>query len=181
MKVIAISGHAMHGKDTAAGMIRDRLAADGKRVLVTHYADLLKYICRTFFNWNGEKDEYGRHLLQYVGTDIIRKTDPGFWVRFIGSILTFFGSHWDYILIPDTRFPNEIDELKNRGFDVVHLRVVRPFFDNRLSEAQRKHPSETALDQTIADCYIMNSGDLELLRETADNFVKEELYGIKTE
>lgn len=55
MKVIAVSGHARHGKDTVARMLQEQLQADGNKVLITHYADLLKYICKTFFMWDGQK------------------------------------------------------------------------------------------------------------------------------
>lgn len=177
MKVIAISGHAMHGKDTVAGMIRDRLEAGGQRVLIAHYADLLKYVCKTFFGWNGEKDQLGRQLLQYVGTDVIRQRDPDFWLRFLCSILNFFRDDWDCVLIPDTRFPNEIDGLRACGFDVIHLRVQRPNFHSPLTEEQRRHPSETALDDVEPDCRILNNGDLELLRAVVNTFIKEKLYG----
>ena len=37
-----------------------------------------------------DKDEKGRHILQYVGTDVIRKQAPDFWVDFISSVLTYF-------------------------------------------------------------------------------------------
>lgn len=56
MKVIAVSGHARHGKDTVAKMLQEQLEADGNKVLITHYADLLKYICKTFF-WMGRQKE----------------------------------------------------------------------------------------------------------------------------
>ena len=45
MKVITISGKAQNGKDTTAGLLKAALEADGYKVLITHYADLLKYIC----------------------------------------------------------------------------------------------------------------------------------------
>jgi len=46
MKVICISGKAQHGKDTSANLLREELVNQCQSVLVTHYADLLKYICR---------------------------------------------------------------------------------------------------------------------------------------
>ena len=49
MKVIAISGKAQNGKDTTAGLLKSALEADGYKVLITHYADLLKYICKQFW------------------------------------------------------------------------------------------------------------------------------------
>ncbi len=109
MKVILISGKAQHGKDTTAGFLMDALKADGYSVLVAHYGDLVKYVCKTFFNWNGEKDEAGRTLLQKVGTDVVRAQCQDYWVSFITDIMEFFPGEWDYVLIPDCRFPNEVN------------------------------------------------------------------------
>lgn len=176
MKILAISGHAQNGKDTIAALLRDSLKAYGNRVLVTHYADLLKYMCRTFFDWDGNKDEKGRCILQYVGTDIIRKQAPDFWVDFVSSVLTYFNENWDYVLIPDTRFPNEIDKLVSNGFDVAHIRVVRPNFESPLTEEQQNHPSETALDNVNPDFYIYNEGSMEELQIKINEWVNENLY-----
>lgn len=164
MRVIAISGKARHGKDTVAVFLEEALQADGYSVLIAHYGDLVKYVCKMFFGWNGEKDEYGRSLLQYVGTDSIRAQRPDYWVGFISSIMKLFPDKWDYVLIPDCRFPNEIDYIKNAGFDTVHLRIVRENFMSPLTPEQQAHPSETALDDVQPDYYIINNGSLEGLQ-----------------
>lgn len=145
-------------------------------MLVAHYADAVKYVCRTFFGWNGEKDEYGRGLLQYVGTDVVRKHNPDFWVGFLSDILSMFSDEWDYVLISDTRFPNEIEFMKEHGFDLTHLRVVRPDFDNGLSDEQKKHLSETALDSVVPDAKIMNTGSREDLELSVSRWLKEYLH-----
>lgn len=176
MKVFAISGHAQNGKDTVAGMMASKLTKSGNKVLVAHYADLLKYICRTYFGWNGEKDEQGRHILQYVGTDVVRQKAPDFWVDFIVSILTLFDSTWDCVIIPDSRFPNEIDKLRQEGFEVQHLRVVRPNFISPLTPEQQKHPSETALDDVAPDFTVVNDGTLNDLDALITNYMKEYVY-----
>lgn len=164
MKVICISGKAQHGKDTSAGFMKSALEADGHTVLIAHYGDLVKYVSKTFFNWSGNKDEEGRSLLQYVGTDVIRTQDENYWVRFIAQILTFFNEEWDYVLIPDCRFPNELDYLKEMGLDVTHLRVRRPGFVSPLTPAQQRHASETALDNVTPDYYINNNGTIKDLQ-----------------
>lgn len=165
--VVVISGHARHGKDTVAAYMEEFFRESGKKVLVTHYADLLKYICRQIFGWNGEKDENGRQLLQFVGTDIVRRKQPDFWVSFLCEVLSLFGYMWDYVIIPDARFPNEIDVLKERGYEVTHIRIERPSFDSGLTEEQKNHPSETALDAYGADVTIRNDGTLESLKYKA--------------
>lgn len=184
MKVITISGHAQHGKDTTANILAYKLRADGKRVVITHYADLVKYICSKFFDWNGKKDERGRSLLQYVGTDVVRSVYPNYWVDFIVDMIRLFGENWDYVIIPDTRFPNEIEYLRDCVGDVVHLRVFRSGFESNLTEEQKNHPSETALDGYEPDWWIDNKnidgnmyGAFDDLRAQLDVFIKEKLYG----
>lgn len=176
MKVICISGKAQHGKDTSANMLKKKLEDNGDRVLICHYGDLVKYICKTFFGWNGEKDTAGRTLLQHIGTDVIRMQEPDYWVSFIADILRFFGGEWDYVLIPDSRFPNEVNYLREKGFDVKHLRVIRRNFISPLTAEQQVHPSETALDGVEPDLYIDNSGTLDDFRMAVASLVKEILY-----
>lgn len=177
MTIVAISGKAQHGKDTTAGFLKQELEKSGERVLVAHYGDLVKYVCRAFFGWDGQKDEKGRGLLQRVGTDVVRSQDSDYWVNFIRDMLRFFPGEWDWVLIPDCRFPNEIDGMRDCG-NVVHLRVVRPGFISPLTEEQQRHPSETALDKTDADYVVDNCGTLEGLQTAVANIVpqiKEEL------
>lgn len=171
MKIVTISGRARNGKDTVARLISDVLHANGKKVLITHYADLLKFLCRNFFDWNGEKDEKGRTLLQFVGTDVVRKKNPDFWVDFIITILSFFEDQWDYVIIPDARFPNEINRLKEAGFDVTCINVIRDNYDTELTEEQQNHPSETALRDYPFDWEFHNNKTMEELKAAVPAFV----------
>ena len=108
MKVILISGKAQHGKDTSAIFMKEALELEGRRVLIAHYGDLVKFICEKYFGWDGKKDEKGRSLLQYVGTDVVRKQKPDFWVNFVCEVLEMFSDQWDRVIIPDCRFPNTV-------------------------------------------------------------------------
>lgn len=166
MKIICIAGKARHGKDTAAEYLKKKFEEENKRVLIVHYADLLKYICKTFLGWDGKKDERGRELLQYVGTDIIRKHRPDYWVDFVVDILKLFKDYWiiDYIVIPDCRFPNEIQRMKENGFDTVSLQIIRDNFESELTAEQMQHASETALDNFDFDYTIHNSTMVEFFK-----------------
>lgn len=168
-RIICISGKAQHGKDTTAGYLKEYLEEKGKRVLIAHYGDLVKYICTTFFGWDGQKDERGRSLLQEVGTDTIRAKTPDFWVRFIKDVIDHFPDKWDYVIIPDCRFPNEVDYLKEHGYSVKHVRVIRSNFISPLTIEQQKHASEVALDEVIPDVILFNTFGLEELRYAVRN------------
>lgn len=174
MKVCCISAKAQHGKDTAACIIKEYLESHGNRVLITHYADLVKFVCMKFFNWDGQKDEKGRTLLQYVGTDVISSQQPSYWVDFIISILKFFENEWDYVLIPDCRYPIEVTRMQD-NFDTTLLRVERPNFDNGLTTEQKKHPSEVDMDNYQFDTIIYNDSTLEAFKDKliwfVDNFL----------
>ena len=101
-KIICISGKAQHGKDTTATILSAALEDRGNKVLTFHYADLLKYLCRQYFNWNGEKDEAGRTLLQHVGTDVVRAKEH----------IYFLSSNLLHIVVVKT-FPFEDKEIEN--------------------------------------------------------------------
>jgi hypothetical protein len=157
MKVILISAKAQHGKDFTARIMKVYLKSKGKRVLITHYADILKWMASNLFEWDGEKNKAGRSLLQYVGTDVVRKKNPNYFTDFMVNLLKMFDGEWDYVIIPDVRFPNEIECMKDLGG--VAVRVVRDGFQNSLTAEQASHPSEVALDNYDFDFVLHNSGD----------------------
>lgn len=173
MRVVCIAGKARHGKDTYAGFLKEELERFGKRVLVTHYAGLVKYICHEFCGWNGEKDEKGRTLLQTVGTDVFRKKNPDYWVDFILDVLDAFPDKWDFVLIPDVRFPNEYLKLKQDGFNTTLVRITRPNAPSTLNDVQKTHASETAMDGIPADIEVDNSEDLDHLKKAAKKLAEE--------
>ena len=113
-------------------------------------------------------------MLQYVGTDVIRQKNPDYWVNFLIGIFNLFPDEWDYVLIPDTRFPNE-NNLMKEYFDVTTVRVTRPNYDNGLTEEQQNHESEIALDDYKFDYQIINNGDASIHNEI-NGFVNW-LYG----
>lgn len=174
--VILFSGKAGCGKDHTANLVKNELESEGYSVLVTHYADYLKFICKSLFNWDGNKDATGRKLLQYVGTDVVREQNPDFWVNNLLSVLKMFEDNWDYVLIADVRFENEI-EIPKKLFNTVSVKIVRTDLSTSLDEEQAKHRSEVALDNyTKHDVTLHNTGCSEYLA-TVRVFVQKLLRG----
>ena len=171
MKVILISGKAEAGKTTTANIIKTFLEELGKKVACIPYGQYVKDTAKLIWNWDGEKDKKGRELLQWWGTDIVRAQDPNFWVDSVVRLAKVIDKYVDYLIVDDCRFINEIeawraikyvaldsatDALANRQrfSDIITIRVERPGHENALTPEQRRHPSETELDDYIFDITI---------------------------
>jgi hypothetical protein len=153
VRILCLSGKAESGKSTAAEFIKCELAKQEYIAIVMSFANKVKYYAEKYFGWNGIKDECGRKLLQDIGM-IARKVNPNFWVEEILDFLRVFGSNFDYIIIDDCRFENEINIFKDEGYDVTAVRIERPGHENKLTEEQRKHISENALNDYNFDLWI---------------------------
>ena len=178
---IIISGKSGSGKDMFAQFLKEELAKHNKKALVIHYADAVKWFCRDFLDWDGKKDEVGRTLLQMVGTDIVRKIHPNFWTGIVVGLIQAFEptSNFDIAIVPDARFPNEVDISLSSLKNCVSVRIERKNADGTdwvnplLTEDQRNHASETSLDCFAFDYIIHNDEGLDLLRESAQTLLKD--------
>ena len=171
-KVILISGKAEHGKSTLATMLQNSLADQGEKVLRIAFADQVKFIATKYFKWNGKKDDNGRKLLQWLGTDYVRERDEDFWARPVFEFVTVFQEQYSYVIIDDWRFINEEVIFRFSPFETLSLRVVRPNFENSLTDEQRSHRSETELDNHDFDYTVYNT-DLESLQGLANRLCSD--------
>jgi hypothetical protein len=176
--IIPISGKAQHGKDSFAKLLNIELKKLNQNVLIVHYADAVKMVAKDWFGWDGNKDEAGRTLLQQIGTEKGRYRNPNIWVNIVVDLVKVFHRDYDFILIPDCRFPNEIDRWVEEDFDVISVRVERKNKDNPLldfesdlTEEQKNHPSETSLDNYPFSYYI-EAVDMNELLEGTKTFVR---------
>ena len=178
---ILISGKSGSGKDMMAQFMKEELEKKGKKVLIIHYGDAVKWVLRDYFHWDGKKDEVGRTLLQTVGTDIVRAKHPNFWTGIVVGLIQAFEpySNFDIAIVPDARFPNEVDIALENLKGCIAVRIERKNADGSdwinpmLTEDQQKHPSETSLDHYAFDYIIHNDEGLDLLRESAHTLLED--------
>jgi hypothetical protein len=179
--IIGINGIKRSGKDTAANYLRDKLRAD---VTTLYWAGLLKELAAIalglpdhyFFDDKAKDEKFliapgvymtGRELLQKIGTDCFRNIiHEDFWIQ--RTVAAIKASYSDFILIPDTRFPNEYDKIKELGGYVI--KVLRPQV-----ETGDTHISEMALDGYTFDAVIDNSGPYHgpAFRNMLDDFINK--------
>lgn len=163
--IFLILGDAGSGKDTTAGIMKEELH---EPTAITHYAGYLKWLYTHYFGWDGVKTEKARTDLQTIGTEIVRDTyDPDFWVDRVIEQIQIFNGQFEHFIIPDARFPNEVDRMVEVfGADqVITIKIIRPEYESSLTEDQKKHRSERALDNYTADFTIENTSLSELRRQ----------------
>jgi hypothetical protein len=175
--LVAMSGYARAGKDTAAKILVDdfgytRVAfADGLReALYTLNPDIdqndptkLAWIVDDV-GWDVAKVDYPevRRLQQVMGTEVGRNlVGPNIWVDYLFDRLEDGGKY----VISDCRFPNEVDAVESWEGSVWRIRRpgVRPV---------NGHVSETALDDHLFPVHIDNNGSIDELRSNVASAIR---------
>ncbi len=175
--IITFSGSARHGKSSSQQILTNILHDIDKRVLRADYGLMVKYYSCLFQDQSHniqfeqliqtmfEKNENSRTKWQLLGTEKVRDAFPNFWVDNIINVAKVFENDYDYILIADCRFPNEISRWIEEGYDIITIHVDRPKFENELTQAQRMHRSETSLNNFNFDIYLSAKDLIELRYE----------------
>ena len=91
-----------------------------------------------------------REFLQYFGTEVGRSIDKDLWIK---ALMYSYGrdkeSHW---IIPDVRFPNEADAIRNAGGVLWKI--------EREGSGAGNHISEKLIDDIMVDIIIENNLDM---------------------
>jgi hypothetical protein len=85
-----------------------------------------------------------RLLLQYVGTEYVRATKDSYWLDLVRDEI----QHKNLVLIPDTRFKNEIDLIRSLSGKII--KIVR--LD--MPKSEDSHKSEQELVDFVPDLVI---------------------------
>lgn len=152
--ILAFAGRKQSGKSTSAEYIKSIFEQNNKDKIckIYSFADPLKTgICMDIFGltynqcygsdedkntmtelvWNSELLT-ARRAMEVIGTDIFRKLKNSVWVD--ATLNTIKKDAVDLAIIPDCRFPNEVDAIKKSGGLVIRL-DLDPFSSCSLSES----------------------------------------------
>lgn len=175
MSLIAFTGAAGSGKDTAAailieefgyeklsfaGSLKDALAA-----IFGWSRDLLEGATQESRNWREEEDKWWsaalqrsitpRKMLQEWGTEVGRNAfHPDIWLLSVQRKIQ--QNPQKKFVITDCRFENEAETLKALGARLIGIR--RPMLDCDLGAI---HASEAGLPLELLDAVINNDGSLQ--------------------
>lgn len=109
-----------------------------------------------------------RKLLQYIGTDIVRKRYVDFWIDRIKERID--ETNADIIIIPDVRFPNEAEFIKS--FNGIIVKLIH----YNESKVEDFHESEKMVDLIEPDLIYSPKFGLKYLFEVARDIVTEIAY-----
>lgn len=154
-KVIVINGMGGVGKSSFVSLCHEI----DSRVIETSTVDFVKEIAIQA-GWDGNKDETGRRFLSDLKDAMERYDDiPN------KKIDEFIKEHPDNIIFVNAREPHNITYYQEK-YGAISVLVKNP----NATQVQGNHADENVYDY-IYDLYIENSGDLNLLKETAEFFL----------
>lgn len=190
--ILLLTGFKGSGKDTVADYI-----VNNYDFVKYSLAEPLKFGTRILFGFSEDQmhdptlkevvdERYGvtpREVLQWVGTEVMQhligerfpifkeKIGRNHWIsRLINNYEQLKNSinREPNIVVADCRFPHESDVLKEKGYDVKVIRVIR---ENNLYSSNDMHPSELAHLDINPDYMIDNTGTYDDLYKEIDNII----------
>jgi len=183
MLVVGIAGKKRSGKDTVAQMLMSCAERAGIPTARRAFADALKEECARMIaaepgfgqpelevlyrmHTDSTKEKY-RLLLQWWGTEFKRgMVSNTYWLDKMQAWLSSTGGSYNLVVIPDVRFPNEVEMVKQLGGVIINVRRPGMVMED-------EHISEKALDTYEAwDSVVINDSDLKTLElEVAKLFI----------
>lgn len=177
MRIILINGKAESGKDFVASSMKRYCSSLGKEAIIIKFGDLLKKYIDLLWGWDENKNEQGRELLQTTGEGFKNVlNDRKFWAKRLSEIVDYILSieYIDFLIISDWRFPEEFEYITKKYKDTCEIYTVnvkRGNFENHLTESQKKHISENAIDGFQFD-FVVEEEDKEKKEKEAINIIK---------
>ncbi len=174
MRIYVIGGRSKSGKDTVAKTIDQYLKQKNQKGAIIQYSYYIKEYAKKITGWDGSDKGKPRTLLQQLGSDIRDKINKNIFVNRMLEDIKIYSDFLDYLIISDARTIDEIENLKEALPNVISIHVVRPNFDNGLSEEQKKHVTENELEHYMTfDYQLVNDKTKEDLIHSVNEIMEE--------
>ncbi len=173
MNVILFGGKAQVGKTTASDYLVDKLSTDtGILANRASLAEPIKINAMEFFEWDGQKDEKGRRLLQELG-DAGRNFYEDIYAKKLedNQLSNLFPNN--FVVIDDWRYLNEAEYFKrNFLYQVTTVRIEK---GSNLPGSLATHRSEVSLPVSEKENLVYNKGNIYNF-EVHNSGTKEDYY-----
>ena len=180
MKLILLCGKADSGKDTFGNILKEEFEKHKKKVCILRITEPLYRYAKDYFGWDGKDSSKPRALLQELGIEVIKEKmgmDTFLLDRLAGDI-EVLNNYFEVGIITDGRLISEIEYLK-KNFNVVKVIRMLSDEDNNLTVKERKHITETDLDNEYEYDYIVkNTTKEELKKKAKEIYTWEKTYEI---
>jgi hypothetical protein len=176
MKIFLLVGKAESGKDLLGSYMKTKYDFKGDSACILHITTPLYEYARNYFSWNGDMREKPREFLQEMGIEVIRNTlhKDTFLVDRLCEDVDILKHYFSTFIITDGRLVSEFNLLRERFPDIKIIHVIRDNYDNKLSEKERGHITETDMENyTNYDYVIKNTTKEEMFKE-ADKIMSME-------
>lgn len=154
--IIGLVGKKENGKTTLAKALQTFLndGEDANHPIVSFAAPLKNMLIETGICTKGEitykKTEHSRKMLQVIGTEIVRKVDPDYWVKEFDRLVN--AAKINDFIVDDVRFLNEARYIAKRNG--ILIRVVKsPLPEEGNTDT---HQSEIELESIVSDLEFVN-------------------------
>lgn len=172
--IIGIVGKKYSGKSTLAKILLEHLGV--KKTAILSFATPLKTMIIKADICSGaeiyvDKTEYGRKMMQLIGTELIRnQINQNFWIEKMRNQMAS-QCNKEHIIIDDVRFGNEADFINSLNNNML-IRINRDVGQPTDKIYNDQHRSETEQDGIIVDWEIDNNGNIDQLRQIVVNYLK---------
>lgn len=174
-KIFIISGKARSGKGDISKIISNYFK--DKKTITISFGHYIKDYAKRVSSWDGNEDNKPRELLQQLGIELIKnKIDNKLFIRRILEDIEVFSYFYDIIIINDARLIDEIETLKEKYKDSISIRVIRNNVSNKLTNEEKKHITETNLDNYTNFDYVVYNNDT---RKKLTSDIESILRGVK--
>lgn len=176
MKIFILTGKAKTGKTTFGNYLREELKQLGYKPCVMQLTNPLYSYAANYFDWDPNSEEKPREFLQKMGTDIIKEKlgKKTFLLDRLNEDIEILKDFFDTFIITDIRYPEEIDYFKKKYKNVCSIKLLRSDYEDNLTDDERKHITETAMDNIDNFNYILENQSLLSLKNTAHSIVLSE-------
>lgn len=167
--IIILSGKAKAGKNIVADIIKEYF----NNSIQVAYAYYIKDYLKRMNKYNEQEKEQYRSLLQEFGIDFLSKyINPKFLINRAMEDIEVFSYFYDVIVITDARLIDEIEMPKQKFSNVITIRIENNK-NNNLTETEKKHITETELDNySNFDYIIENNSTIENLKNQTIDILK---------